>query len=99
MVNNHGRLPKDYSSLLDANFDVLNRRSPFNAKTILDEGLDWLLLDYLQEMESMGIANEQTLNALLTMIGGLSNDSYCRNFLTGSPVWLNVFSHVLGPTG
>ncbi|CAF1166471.1 unnamed protein product [Rotaria sordida] len=50
-------------------------------------------------MELMGCSNEQTLNALLTMIGGLSNNSYCRNLLTGSIVWLNIFSHVLGTTG
>ncbi|CAF3467914.1 unnamed protein product, partial [Rotaria sp. Silwood2] len=49
-------------------------------------------------MECIGISNEQTLNALLTMVGGLSNDSYCRHLTTGSPIWLNIFSHVLGPT-
>ncbi|CAF2843321.1 unnamed protein product [Rotaria sp. Silwood2] len=98
MANNQWQLLKDYSSLLDSNFDILNTRPRFNAKSILNEDLDWLLLDYLKEMECIGISNEQTLNALLTMVGGLSNDSYCRHLTTGSPIWLNIFSHVLGPT-
>ncbi|CAF3306212.1 unnamed protein product [Rotaria socialis] len=99
MVNNQGPTPKDYALLLDANFDTLNNRPPFDASLLLDKNLDWFLIEYINEMELLGLSNEQTLNALLTMIGGLSNNSYCRNLLTGSVVWLNVFSHVLGNTG
>ncbi len=99
MANNQGPLQKDYSLLLDLNFELLNNRPFFDAKLLLDENLDWYLIEYLNEMESMGVSNEQTLNALLTLIGGLSNDSFCRNLLTGAPVWLNIFSHILGTTG
>ena len=99
MANNQGPLSKDYSLLLDYNFDSLNNRPRFDAKLLLDENLDWYLMDYLKEMEALGSSNEQTINALLTMIGGLSNDSFCRNLLTGAPVWLNIFSHVVGTTG
>ena len=99
MAHNQYQLPKDYSLLLDANFDTLNSRPQFDAKLVLNEDLDWYLLDYLKEMESMGHCHEQTLSALLTMIGGLSNNSYCRSLMTGSPVWMNIFSHILGSTG
>lgn len=99
MANHQGPMSKDYSLLLDLNFDLLNNRLPFDAKQLLNENLDWYLIEYLQEMEMMGSSNEQTLNALLTMIGSLSNNSYCRNLLTGAPVWLNIFSHVVGSTG
>lgn len=99
MTNHQGPMSKDYSLLLDFNFDSLNKRLPFDAKQLLDENLDWYLIEYLQEMELIGLSNEQTLNALLTMIGSLSNNSFCRNLLTGAPVWLNIFSHVIGTTG
>ncbi|CAF1285922.1 unnamed protein product, partial [Rotaria magnacalcarata] len=97
--NNQGPTPKDYALLLDANFDTLNNRPPFDASLLLDKNLDWFLIEYINEMKLSGLSNEQMLNALLTMIGGLSNNSYCRNLLTGGVVWLNVFSHVLGNTG
>jgi hypothetical protein len=99
MANTQGILPKDYSILIDHNFDRLNSRPHFDAHALLDENLDWFLLDFLQEMESSGLCHEQTLNGLLSLIGSLSNGSYCRNLLTDSPVWLNIFSHVLGGTG
>ena len=99
MANNQGTLSRDQSLLLDSNFDSLNNRPAFDAKLLLDENLDWYFIEYLKEMELMGSSNEQTLNALLTMIGGLSNDSFCRNLLTGAPIWLNIFAHVVGTTG
>ena len=99
MANNQGPLPKDYSILIDHNFDRLNNRRQFDAKTLLDNNLDWYLLEYLEEMQLSGSCHEHTLNALLSLIGGLSNGSFCRNLLTHSPVWLNIFSHVLGGTG
>ena len=49
-------------------------------------------------MKSMRFCHEKTLNALLIMVDGLSNNSYNRNLMTGIPVWLNTFSHVLGVT-
>jgi hypothetical protein len=99
MTNNQGALPKDYSILFKHNFDILNNRLQFDASTLLDEKRDWYLLDYLKEMELLGLCHEQTLSALLSMIGSLSNGSYCRNLMSGSPVWLNILSHVLGGTG
>ncbi|CAF0965503.1 unnamed protein product [Adineta ricciae] len=99
MANNQTPSPKDYSALLDYNFNQLNNRPLLDAKLLLDGDQDWFLLEYLDEMELMGFNHEQTLNALLNMIGSLSNNSYSRNLLNGSPVWLNIFSHVLGATG
>jgi hypothetical protein len=99
MANNQTPLPKDYSLLLDYNFNQLNNRPLLDARLLLDNDEDWFLLDYLKEMELMGFNHEQTLNALLTMLGSLSNNSYCRNIMNGSLVWLNIFSHVLGATG
>jgi hypothetical protein len=99
MSGAQGTLPRDYSILLAQNFDRLNNRPQFDASTFLDKESDWFLLDYLREMKLSGLYHEQILNGFLTMIGSLSNGSYCRNLLTDSPVWLNVFSHVLGGTG
>lgn len=97
-MNYQAPIPEDYALLVDQNFDRLNNRRQFDAKELLNSVDDWYLIEYLDEMLMCGSCHEQSLNGLLSLIGGLSNGSFCRNLLTDAPVWLNIFSHILGGT-
>ena len=59
MANYQELFSKDYSLLLELNFDSLDNRFPFDAKQLLDKNLDWCLIGYRQEMELIGSSNEQ----------------------------------------